>query len=308
MTHFFQPHSEIWAQANQGKRLTHPIAAVLISFAIVFTGIVIVEVISAFVQPILSKLEPFFTDRPAFLSAVGKITILWLLNIPIFLLLWVWLASFERRPFRSLGFRSDGLLSSYLLGAGLGLLMLGASVGLALLCGVARFLPVSGPMEGIPALGGIFLVVFGWMVQAAAEETLYRGWLLQAIGVRSNVLLAVLLSSLCFATVHSLNNGFTPLVLCNLILFGIFLSLYRIAGASLWSVCAWHAAWNWALGNLAGADVSGGAPEGGRLLHISLSGPEWLTGGAFGLEGSVAVTVVFLIGIVCLSVRLRRKR
>ncbi|WP_060862200.1 CPBP family intramembrane glutamic endopeptidase [Paenibacillus riograndensis] len=308
MKTLLQPQTSTFTLANQGKRVTHPVVAVLLSFVIIFISIMLAETFSTSLNPDNWGLEQLRSNQPAVFSALGKIISLWLLNVPIYILLWVWLASFERRPYWTLGFIRQGMFPAYLSGLGIGFIMMSAMVGIVVLFGVGKFIPVNAPAEGLSALGGIMLVCVGWVVQAAAEETVFRGWLLQTVSNRTNVWIGVTLSSLCFAAVHCLNNGFSPLVLCNLVLFGLFLALYRIADGSLWGVCAWHAVWNWALGNIFGADVSGSAPEGGRLLHISLAGPDWLTGGAFGLEGSVATTAIFVIGIVCVGLYLNKKQ
>lgn len=301
-------HLQSLSTIAQAKRVTHPIIAILLSFAIVLVSIVIAETLSDPVKPIFADLEQLLSNQPAIFSAIAKIFTLWSLNVPIYLFLWGWLVWFERRPFRTLGFMRQSMFRQYLSGLGSGLLMVSAAAGISVLLQVGHFLPVSGLMEGLPALGGILLVYLGWAVQASAEETMYRGWLLQVVSSRTKAWIGVAVSSLCFAGVHSLNNGFSLIVFCNLVLFGLFLALYRIVDGSLWGVCAWHTVWNWALGNIYGAAVGGSAPEGGRLFHIDLAGPDWLTGGAFGLEGSIVTTAVFLIGIIVITPALNRKQ
>ncbi|MBE1443845.1 CPBP family intramembrane glutamic endopeptidase [Paenibacillus sp. OAS669] len=308
MKTLLQPESPTCTLRTQTKRVTHPIAAVLLSFAFVLVSILLAETLSGSLNTALSGLEQSLVHQPAVFSAIAKILILWLLNVPIYLMLWGWLKWFERRPFGTLGFSRQGLVSGYLRGLCIGFLMISFATGIAVLLNIGSFTPLSGPLEGVPALGGIILVFLGWAVQASAEEVLYRGWLLQTISIRTNPWIGVLLSSLCFACVHGLNNGFSPLVLCNLFLFGLFLALYRIDKGSLWGVCAWHTVWNWALGNIYGAEVGGSAAEGGHLFHLQLTGSDWLTGGAFGLEGSIVTTTVFLIGIGYVSVMLRRRQ
>ncbi|NQX70534.1 CPBP family intramembrane metalloprotease [Paenibacillus alba] len=305
MKTFLKAQASIFIWAKQGKRLTHPALSVLLSFFILLISIVLAELLP--LKPVLLSLEQLLSHQPVILSALAKVLSLWLSFVPVYFLLWGWLAGFERRAFWTVGFWRQISLTGYLYGLGSGLLMMGAMVGLAAILDVVHFVPVNGPMEGFRALGGILLVYLGWAVQASAEETLYRGFLLQNLSVRTKPWIGVLLSSLCFACAHSLNNGFSPLVLCNLFLFGLFLALYRIADGSLWGVCAWHTVWNWALANLFGADAGGSAQEGGRLFPISLTGPDWLTGGAFGLEGSLAATAVFLAGIIVAALILYRK-
>lgn len=301
------PLAEHAEPAKRGERKLHPFLAVLLSFVFILVGIVFAETMPGVLSPLLDSLRNELTKVPAVSSAIRKIVELWLLNVPILLILWGWLSRIERRPFHSLGFGRSKLLLRYGEGGALGFAMLSAAAGLLALAGAAWFEPASGQTEGLAAIGGVLLVCTGWALQAAAEETLFRGWLLQTIQARSGARIGIAVSSLCFAAVHSLNNGFSLLVFINLTLFGIFLALYRLAEGSLWGVCAWHAAWNWTLGNFYGADVSGGAPEGGSLLHLALDGPDWLTGGAFGLEGGIGTTAVFAIGIAALLV-IRRRR
>ncbi|QBD77596.1 CPBP family intramembrane metalloprotease [Ktedonosporobacter rubrisoli] len=297
MKNSWHVQASIFPFARTGKRVTHPLLAVILTFAFIALSIVCAELLSAPLSPVLMEIKPLFTHQPAVFSALAMIINLLSMFVFIYLLVWGWLAWFERRPFWTLGFFRQGIFSRYLAGLGSGLLMISLAAGIVLLLQGGHFLAVQGPMEGLPALGGSLLMVIGWVIQASAEEVLYRGWLLPVISLRSRLWIGVLLSALCFAGTHVLNKGFSPLVFANLVLFGIFLALYRLVDGSLWGVCAWHTSWNWALGNLYGVNNAGGAPEGGSLFHLGLVGPEWLSGGIFGLEGSIATTIVFLLGI-----------
>jgi hypothetical protein len=64
---------------------------------------------------------------------------------------------------------------------------------------------------------------------------------------------------------------------------------------------ALHWSWNWAQASLLGFPVSGierisPAP----LLQAINAGPDWLTGGAYGIEGGAACTVALLISSLVL--------
>ena len=66
-----------------------------------------------------------------------------------------------------------------------------------------------------------------------------------------------------------------------------------------------HAAGNFAQGGIYGIPVSGGAMDGVLVPHIS--GPDLLTGGAFGAEASLpAIVVATAFGVVVLMVAWRR--
>jgi len=74
----------------------------------------------------------------------------------------------------------------------------------------------------------------------------------------------------------------------------------------LWAAMGLHAAWNFTQGWIFGLPVSGG--HGGTgLLNGQLTGPELLTGGAFGLEASLpAVIIATSAGVAILAVAVRK--
>ena len=60
-----------------------------------------------------------------------------------------------------------------------------------------------------------------------------------------------------------------------------------------------HWSWNWAQASLLGLPVSGLtriAPA--PLLHAINAGPNWLTGGAYGIEGGAACSIALIISIL----------
>jgi hypothetical protein len=73
----------------------------------------------------------------------------------------------------------------------------------------------------------------------------------------------------------------------------------------LWLPIATHVAWNYCVGQLFSGAVSGHGEEIG-LLKGSLSGPVWLTGGEFGIEGSVATLVIISLATAWLLRRAMR--
>ena len=85
------------------------------------------------------------------------------------------------------------------------------------------------------------------------------------------------------------------------LLFGLLYNVTR----SLWLCMGVHAAWNMAQGPFYGIPVSGFEQHG--LLASHMQGPEWLTGGAFGAEASVAaLCICSMATAVCLAVAIRR--
>ncbi len=212
------------------------------------------------------------------------------------LLIWGWVARFEGRRFRTLGFpRGHGLAR-----AGGGFLAGLALFGLVMLVFVATgtLTPdVARPgLQGVAALSGVALLLLGWLVVGTSEEMLYRGFVLQGLGARRWPWLGVAVSSLLFAATHISAWG-SPLAVLNLALFGVLASLYALREGGLWGVCGLHVGWNWVQGSVFGLAVSGNDVPGGALLDLRADGPSLLTGGSFGAEASPAATVVLLLGV-----------
>ena len=96
--------------------------------------------------------------------------------------------------------------------------------------------------------------------------------------------------------------------LISIVLVGVLLALYMLKTDNIWGVAALHGAWTFAQGNLVGVAVSG-QNAGGSLLHFQArSGvPDWLSGGAFGLEGNIVTCLVLLVVIIILRLQLKKE-
>jgi membrane protease YdiL (CAAX protease family) len=156
-----------------------------------------------------------------------------------------------------------------------------------------RFDPAGAGSIGQTLAVSLLVFVFA----AAAEEIVFRGYPLQTLTRANLAWLGVLLTSVPFAAVH-LNNphavpGFT---FVNTALAGVWLAVAYLRTRSLWLPLALHWSWNWAQASLLGFPVSGIeriAPA--PLLQAINAGPDWLTGGAYGIEGGAACTVALLV-------------
>lgn len=205
-------------------------------------------------------------------------------------------ALLEELPFRSLGASTHrGWLKNLGLGSVLGVMTL---VVAALLTFVTRGVHFQLDPAGARPIGqtvGVTLFIF--VFAAAAEEILFRGYPLQTLTRANLAWLGVLLTSVPFAAVH-LNNphavpGFT---FVNTALAGVWLAVAYLRTRSLWLPLALHWSWNWAQASVLGFPVSGIeriAPA--PLLQAINLGPDWVTGGAYGIEGGAACTVALIL-------------
>lgn len=303
----FEPANRLFELARRGQRLPHIALAIPLTF-----GVVLAAQIGGGLPLLLAQWFVFGDrglpqDQPLLHGAAIALFLVAAFG-PIFLLLTLWLRLFEKRPLWTLGFEHDGAARKYARGLLVGCGLFAASVGLLAPFGYVA--PEAGlpEREGWSALGGVLVIFLGWMVQGAAEEALTRGWLMNVIGARYKPWLGVLVSSLVFAVLHGLNPNIGALPLLNLFLFAVFAALYALWEKSLWGICATHSAWNWMQGNVFGLQVSGSAEAGPALFNLTEAGPDWFTGGAFGPEGGLAVTVILVLSIAVLAARLAHPR
>lgn len=148
--------------------------------------------------------------------------------------------------------------------------------------------------------------IFMGMV-AFYEELMTRGYPLQllrdAIGEQG----ALLGMSIVFAFLHIFNPGMVGNVafvaLLNLMLAGMILGLMAIRLRSLSAGIGFHLAWNYILA-IMGSAVSGSDYHGPLRVGVNATLPTWLTGGGFGVEGSVLCTVLFFGSALALAYRL----
>ncbi len=218
--------------------------------------------------------------------------------ITVILVFFLWVKFVEKRSISSLGFFKEKMLIDYIKGFGFGFALMGVHVFVSYLLGVYKLEETVFNFDTPLILLSALIILPGWLIQGAAEEIMTRGLLFQATS-RKHVLTGVILSSSIFALLHLINNGVTPLVMLNLILYGLFASSYALYKENLWSICAFHSAWNWAQGNVFGISVSGNSMGGGSVMVSGQAhGLPYMTGGTFGAEGSIIITVMMLVATV----------
>lgn len=225
----------------------------------------------------------------------------------VLVLLWVRLI--ERRGPSALGLNGRGV-GRFMRGYLTGLVFLLAVVGAVWMAG--GYTVEAAGAFGSASLGAavlpIAVLLVAFIIQGSSEEILFRGWLMQLIASRHGLWSAVIGNSALFALAHAGNiepSRELYVGLANIVLFGLFISLYAVREGSLWGVCGWHAAWNWLLGLGFGLEVSGIRIDTVPLvadLTVAPGAPWWLTGGAFGPEASVVTTAVLLAGALGLIV------
>ena len=137
------------------------------------------------------------------------------------------------------------------------------------------------------------------------EELGYRGYPLQrairGMGVRSAMVLLAILFCLSHPLDMTMSVGVMVVTMLNLFVFGLVESLLWWRTGSLAASIGMHMGWNWMQQTL-GFGVSG-IESRGWWTPVFHGAPDWLTGGAFGLEASIAATIVLALALVGLIAR-----
>ncbi|GAA0136108.1 type II CAAX endopeptidase family protein [Paenibacillus sp. YSY-4.3] len=155
--------------------------------------------------------------------------------------------------------------------------------------------------------GSILITSIGTALSAAiVEELVFRGLMLQAIQKLGGSWIALAITSLTFGAFHLGNPGATLWSALAITLeAGVLLGAAFLWRRNLWFAMGLHFAWN-ALEAALGIPVSG-LPAAG-LFTVKANGAAWLTGGDFGLEGSIVTVILGLVIAIPMLIRAARKQ
>jgi membrane protease YdiL (CAAX protease family) len=211
---------------------------------------------------------------------------------------WVMMRWVERRRFAALGFPLGreawrGLGMGAVIGGGFIVVL----VALQMLVGWVELQSEAGTLTGwLSNVGGLALLL---AVAATAEELLFRGYAFQVLVEAIGVPLAVVLSSAAFGALHVFNPEVSLVAVANIGLAGVIMAAAYLRTRSLWAAIGLHWGWNWVMAAVLDLPVSGidfDTPG----YETLMPGPDAVTGGAFGPEGSVLTTLLSVPLIVWL--------
>ncbi|HFI0642084.1 TPA: lysostaphin resistance A-like protein [Streptococcus suis] len=204
-----------------------------------------------------------------------------------------WARYIEKSPWAGLGFTKKGAGKDFLLGWGIGAAMLTTCVLLMWGFGAIQ---VTSFQFSANLVGEFLILVLAWSIQGTTEELLTRGWMFSSLAAKYNIPVGILVSSLFFSFLHLGNDGISLIPLLDLTLFAILACLVMLKTGNLWVIGGLHAAWNCFQGNVFAFPVSG-TQAGQAFIAVETSGPDWLSGGAFGVEGSV-ISLLIQAGMI----------
>lgn len=161
------------------------------------------------------------------------------------------------------------------------------------------------------------LYVGAFLVQATSEEIMCRGFLMTSINKRLAKPVAVLFSTIAFIAPHlqsmSPYGAEDVISIINLVLVSIFFSILFYKYDTI-SMCAgFHLGWNFIVSYVCGLQLSGMESNNESLVNMSVNSASiFISGGEYGLEGSVIVTaalvLIDLLGLFVLRRHLNKQK
>lgn len=199
-------------------------------------------------------------------------------------------------PWNTLGFRKTGALKEFFKGWAFGAIVLISCVVFMIIVGAVKIDKVTFNQNLI--LKFIPLLV-AWLIQGNAEEVLTRSLLFAGISHKLNLLAGIIISAFFVTVMHLGNDGIDILPLLDLFVFGVFAALVMIKTKNILLISGFHAAWNCFQGNVFAFPVSG-TNVGNAFIHVTTHGPRFLSGGNFGVEGSIISIFVQVVLVLWL--------
>ncbi len=180
----------------------------------------------------------------------------------------------------------------------------GAAIGFGLFTATIACLWILGNyrVEGLGRIPSAAVLVGMGLVPGFVEEIIARGIVFRITEESLGTWLAFVISGLLFGGLHLLNPGATWFAaICIALEAGILLAAGYVLTRRLWVPIGMHFAWNFTQGGIFGVAVSGIKVNG--LLRSTLTGPELLSGGAFGAEASIVTVLVCVPIAILLTLR-----
>jgi hypothetical protein len=223
------------------------------------------------------------------------------MSLPAMLLMGI----FDRKSPMAMGLAPQNSIADLLSGGLVGGFIFLTAVAAAFLGGWAQFNPDFAEFS----MSAMMIGAVGMTLAAAGEEVMMRGYVLQELMSKFSTSASVVVSSLMFTALHGqalVGSDMAAVGALNIFLASVLMSLAYLVTRTLWLPIGIHAGWNVMQGPVLGINVSGNDFSSG-WQPVTLSGPEVMTGGSFGLEASVLGLIGPTLGIAMMWLFSRRR-
>lgn len=146
------------------------------------------------------------------------------------------------------------------------------------------------------AIASTFLSLLSLLLAALAIEVAFRGFLFRRLIDTIGPTAATILLSGIYALLGGLRPNASGLSFIVMFIGGVLFSIAYLRTHAVWLGWGMHFAWLAALALVFGLPVAGDATYSG-IVQSDVGPPQWLTGGAYGLEAALFTAFVFLLAI-----------
>ncbi len=221
----------------------------------------------------------------------------------------------DKKSFVSLGLRFDkyavldvisGIVNSALVMATMFIVLL--SLGLIDFKGFTWWMDGTAVEKGmqLAAIPVALTVVFELSVVAWWEELVFRGYFFQNLVPSVGLKWSIVISSLAFGFIHATNPNATILSSLMIAFITPQLIYAYLKTGHLWLPMGIHLGWNFFQASVFGFAASG--QDSPSLIAQTPTGPEWLSGGEFGAEGSMLILPVTALSLLLIHYWVRATR
>lgn len=232
-------------------------------------------------------------------NALGDVLLAFIGSAAAIVIYWVTMRFLARRLVPELLLQRRAV-KEVIFGAVVGLIFIIVSTALIVLFGGYSF-----EWADVNTSSVVWPVIATQLVAAFIEELIFRGLAFQAIEKMGGSWIALTLTSLFFGAAHLGNPGATAWGALSIVIeAGVLLGAAFLWRRNVWFIVSLHFLWN-TIEGLLGIPVSGHPSSG--LFTVEVTGPALLTGGNFGLEGSIIPVIISLLIAIPMLISARRK-
>lgn len=216
---------------------------------------------------------------------------------------WIVLKLVEGRPWKFVGLNPEA--------AAMPTIAFGSALGLVAIAVPSAVLLLANQLDKVPSPPGSWwaaaAISLATLLPAAfGEELLLRGYIFAVLREALGPRWTLISTSVVFGLLHMANPGADAQSVVIVMFAGFFLGSIFLATESLYAATAAHFVWNWFMAAALHTPVSG-IPVRSPDYRVIDSGPDWLTGGAWGPEGGFAAVVGMFVVLVYLHARPLRR-
>lgn len=197
---------------------------------------------------------------------------------------------FEKTTFEYFGFSKENYLDAVKVGAGLAIFSIVGIVAILLMSD-----NISLSLSKDLKIGTIIILIILVLMQGFLEEIVFRGYLMTRLAAKKGKWIAILLSSIFYLVFRMSNPSTSKLDLINIFLISIVMSLLYWYFDNILVIAIFHAFWNCISGVVFGFNISGIKVFDTIFTVEAISDKQILTGGSYGIEGSIIATVFFAV-------------